>query len=344
MSIHVKDVLNKEVTDPIKLQPQMSLIAPIQSITITATTTTTTSTTVNAAMCESPQSSMDDIVSNDDGVATSALESTATDQNADAQIPLSKKAIHQRDADENLFLRFLELDPPDATPPPPPTPAIDPRRKSTHKSSSKDTPSIAATSSSTQGRTPFTITKKLVRTVDKGFGFSIVWTHPPRIEKIEPGLSADRCGIYPGDYVIFVDKHNVVTMPEMDILNLIRSQGSTLVLEIFRRSGGTSTVGKRRPTSNGITSSVPAEVTVSANHIDEIQPIPKRNSISVGGTSMETVAETLVGQTAAVTATALQPRPSTACSNVSFSLEATKLRLHLPQVTFSKEVGQGVIV
>lgn len=305
MSFPVKDAVNKNITGSFKLQPQTCLTVPTQPI----------------AMCENSQSSVEDVISNDEAIGAGSTADTG------AQIPLSKKAIHQRDADENLFLRFLELDPPDA---PPPTPAID-RRKSV-KSSTTGAPAAATTvapvapsvasSSTSLGRTPFTITKKLVRTSDKGFGFSIVWTHPPRIEKIEPGLSADRCGIYPGDYVIFVDKHNVVTMPEMDILNLIRSQGNTLVLEIFRRS---SASGAAKPTANGIKSRVPS-LAMSSNHIDEVpQPVLKRTP-SVG------------------TVVPPPPRPSTACSNVSFSMEATKRRLHLPQVTFSKEVGHGVIV
>lgn len=127
-------------------------------------------------------------------------------------IAFSKKAQHQCDADENLFLRFLELEPP-------PT----------------DTQSRQSSLGKGNGRTPFTITKKLVKSPENGFGFSIVWTHPPRIEKVEPNLSAEKCGILPGDFVIFIDKYNIVTMPELDILNLIRTQGNTLLLEIFRR-------------------------------------------------------------------------------------------------------------
>lgn len=109
----------------------------------------------------------------------------------------------QKDADENLFLRYLELDPtegPEAIPA-----AL--QRKATGNQS---------------GRTPFTTTKKLTRPPKTGFGFSVVWTHPPRIERVEKGLPADKAGILPGDYIIFVDKHNVVMMPEIDILNLIR--------------------------------------------------------------------------------------------------------------------------
>lgn len=252
-------------------------------------------------------------------------------------VTLSKKAIHQQDADENLFLRFLELDPPAEAQPSPAQPSTgELRRKSTLKS--KDYPSskeqkekehpVAASSHNQNGRTPFTITKKLIRTAEKGFGFSIVWTHPPRIEKVEAGLSADRCGILPGDYVIFVDKHNVVTMPEMDILNLIKAQGNTLILEIFRRSIS------NKPTTNGVRAraqsiafSAPInlinanQATVAMNNNDDVVSLefatPKQSTSSLG------------------------PRPMTACSNISLTLDSTtKQRLHLrPQVTFSKEVS-----
>lgn len=114
----------------------------------------------------------------------------STDSNSTSNdIAFSKKAQHQCDADENLFLRFLELDPP------------------LSEAQQKET---VATS---KGRTPFTITKKLLKSPESSFGFSIVWTHPPRIEKIEPDSSAEKVGMLPGDYVIFIDKYNVVTMP-----------------------------------------------------------------------------------------------------------------------------------
>lgn len=124
-----------------------------------------------------------------------------------AAYELSQKALQQRDADENLFLRFLEFD---------------------------QVPSDFV--SHAGGRTPFTLSKQLQRHSTQGYGFSIVWTHPPRIEKVEPGHAADQAGIVPGDFVIFVGEQNVVTMPEGDVLNLIRSQGEQLHLEVFRRS------------------------------------------------------------------------------------------------------------
>lgn len=142
-------------------------------------------------MCES-QSSVEDLVTFDE--LENELRKTSSKSTLSQQ---------QKDADENLFLRYLELDPmegPDAIPA-----AL--QRKATGNQN---------------GRTPFTTTKKLTRPPKTGFGFSVVWTHPPRIERVEKGLPADKAGILPGDYIIFVDKHNVVMMPEIDILNLIR--------------------------------------------------------------------------------------------------------------------------
>lgn len=43
-----------------------------------------------------------------------------------------------------------------------------------------------------------------------------------RIERVEAGLPADQAGLRPGDYVIFVEKTNVVTLPEEEILKLIK--------------------------------------------------------------------------------------------------------------------------
>lgn len=149
-----------------------------------------------------------------------------------AAVQLSQKALQQRDADENLFLRFLEFD---------------------------QVPSDF-TSHSGGGRTPFTMSKVLQRNATVGYGFSIVWTHPPRIERVETGHPADLADISPGDFVIFVGDQNVVTMPEGDVLNLIRAQGDRLHLEVFRRSAqdienfgmatDTEPKAKRRKTHN----------------------------------------------------------------------------------------------
>ncbi|KAF7267264.1 hypothetical protein GWI33_019497 [Rhynchophorus ferrugineus] len=203
----------------------------------------------------------------------------------------TNKAIlseQQKYADENLFLRYLELDPtegPDAIP------AAMQRKATGNKF----------------GRTPFTQTKRLVRPAKSGFGFSVVWTHPPRIERVEKGLPADRAGILPGDYIIFVDKHNVVMMPEIDILNLIRSYGSQLVLEIFRRN----------PSRNG---SVPS--------------ILQKSTTLVTPCSIRTDSNINLPNTTAVVS---QRRPSTVCSTNTASMDYRRRKLNLPQVTFSSE-------
>lgn len=232
-------------------------------------------------MYGNPNSSVDEIVKAND-CATGDKRSNGNNYNH-SDIAFSKKAQHQCDADENLFLRFLELDPPVT-----------------------DTASRQSSLGKGNGRTPFTITKKLVKSPENGFGFSIVWTHPPRIEKVESNLSAEKSGILPGDYVIFIDKYNIVTMPELDILNLIRTQGNTLILEIFRR-----------PTRQGsIKMATPRLVTTAATN----------RQISTDEES------------------SFKPSQfwsSSAMSNTS--LETTKKRLRLPQVeAISKEVRRDL--
>lgn len=246
-------------------------------------------------MCENSLSSIDEIVTVDNNNATGVTDEKFLNNNyitsngiggsTSSDIAFSKKALHQCDADENLFLRFLELDPP---------PSDTQSNNSKKQSSNKPSP----------GRTPFTITKRLQKVADKGFGFSIVWTHPPRIEKVEQGLSAEKSGILPGDYVIFIDKYNIVTMPELDILNLIRTQGNTLILEIFRR-----------PTRQG-----------QGKPNQQQQPRFLANT-SIQQQSFEE--DTLMKP---------QPRPWSSSAYSNASLELTKRRLQLPQVVASKEV------
>nr|CAD7611946.1 unnamed protein product [Timema genevievae] len=161
------------------------------------------------------------------------------------------------------------------------------------------------------GRTPFTTTRRLVRNpnVGGGFGFSIAWTQPPRVERVETGLPADQAGLLPGDYVIFVEKDNVVTLPEEEILQLIRSAGKTLAL-VGRSCGNEVTLEVyRRTTPNGL----------------------------VGGSTLTTTG----GGSGVVTA---PPQPSTTtCSVTTASLDLSKRRLHLPQVTFSSECHSVVV-
>lgn len=223
----------------------------------------------------------------------------------------SKKKLNeqQKVADENLFLRYLELDPTEG---PEAIPAALQRKASGNKA----------------GRTPFTTTKRLTRGAEAGFGFSVVWTHPPRVERVEGGQPADKAGILPGDYIIFVDKHNVVMKPEIEVLNLIRSFGDQLTLEVYRRTGIT---GPPPPTNGVAPSSRSASVTIIT---PDIAAIPS---------ALSSIAPIPACSNSNSLTTTQRPRSSTACS-INTTSDFNRRRLHLPQVTFSSEVGSGVIV
>ncbi|CAB3259248.1 unnamed protein product [Arctia plantaginis] len=212
----------------------------------------------------------------DKGVTTNGPASTAVSQ---AQ---AVAAALQREADEHLFLRYLELDPPE-----------DPN---------------APRRAQRNGRTPFTTTRKLVRGTSGGFGFTVVWTRPPRVERVAAGGSAERAGLRAGDYLVFVGNKNVVTGNEEEVRNLVKSAGQTLILETFRRVP---------PNGVGIRPKL-AQVTIPTA---ESTPPPPRSP-----------------RIAALASPATAARPPTACSSTSQSLDRRKL--HLPQVTFSKEVEQ----
>ncbi|XP_035907050.1 uncharacterized protein LOC118509900 isoform X2 [Anopheles stephensi] len=337
MSFPIKHVNIQGINGTYRLQPQSCLTNP--------------TTPIQETMCENSQSSMEELMNAEDSgsaKATSTVTSTTaslaagtnvgTTGHAPAEpISLSKKAIHQRDADENLFLRFLELDPsPDASVATSGPGTVGQTTPATPRRSSVSAPK-PITGPTSAGRTPFTITKRLARTGDRGFGFSIVWTHPPRVEKVESGLSADRAGILPGDYVVFVDKHNVVTMPEQDVLNLIRTQGNTLLLEIFRRPQSTQGSLQIQSRTNGLRNMVsglaPAlNLAGIGNSTGNINNAASLNVSAGGALAQPEEAEQFARTSPSPYGVA---RSSTACSNIS--IETAKRKLHLPQVTFSKE-------
>lgn len=43
-----------------------------------------------------------------------------------------------------------------------------------------------------------------------------------RVERVECGLPADQADLKPGDYVVFINKTNVVMMAEDDVMGLIK--------------------------------------------------------------------------------------------------------------------------
>jgi len=91
------------------------------------------------------------------------------------------------------------------------------------------------------GKTPYTTTMRM-RKGERGYGFSVTWTHPPRIERVEPGLVADLAGMRVGDYIVFVGNENVVKMKEEEVLQLIQAAGDNLTLEIYRKTNKISSL------------------------------------------------------------------------------------------------------
>ncbi|XP_053600694.1 uncharacterized protein PsGEF isoform X4 [Plodia interpunctella] len=209
---------------------------------------------------------------NDKGVANGTASANAAQ---------SVAAALQREADEHLFLRYLELDPPE-----------DP---------------AAPKKTQRNGRTPFTTTRKLVRGTGGGFGFTVVWTRPPRVERVAAGGSAERAGLRAGDYIVFVGNKNVVTASEEEVRGLVKSSGQMLNIETFRRVP---------PNGSGVRPRLAQSISIPP---PESTPPPAPRS----------------PRPAALASPATAARPPTACSSTSQSLDRRKL--HLPQVTFSKE-------
>lgn len=100
------------------------------------------------------------------------------------------------------------------------------------------------------------------------------------------------------------------------VLFVCRSYGSQLTLEIFRRNSS----------RNG---SVPSVKRLST---------PLAVSATLGGSSVLPVTSVTSSSNL------VQRRPSTVCSTNTASVDYNRRKLHLPQVTFSSEVGNGVIV
>lgn len=99
------------------------------------------------------------------------------------------------------------------------------------------------------------------------------WGRPPRVERVDPGSPAERSGLRPGDYVVFVDLVNVVTQPRDYVLELIQAASNQLVLEVYRRSGlhhtstttttGTTATVRRRSSSVNVTLQPPPTTTTT---------------------------------------------------------------------------------
>lgn len=83
-----------------------------------------------------------------------------------------------------------------------------------------------------EGRTPLTFTKIIARQENGSFGFEISWSKPPKINSICSEQA--KSGIRRGDFIIFINDKNVVSMPKEEVIELIKMQKNSLRMEIFR--------------------------------------------------------------------------------------------------------------
>lgn len=71
------------------------------------------------------------------------------------------------------------------------------------------------------------------------------------MERVDPGSPAERSGLRPGDYVVFVDMTNVVTRPREEILGSIQAATNQLILEVYRKGGQAHSL-MHRPSSMNV--------------------------------------------------------------------------------------------
>jgi hypothetical protein len=91
---------------------------------------------------------------------------------------------------------------------------------------------LNAAGSNSLSRTPLTISRVIQRQPNASYGFEISWSKPPRINSI--CSEQLKSGVRKGDFLIFIEEINVVSMPRDEVVELIRNQDECLRLEIFR--------------------------------------------------------------------------------------------------------------
>lgn len=196
----------------------------------------------------------------------------------DEKSPMNESEIKTDDGKtDNQLLRYLELD-------------------------SLSTPTKCL------GRTTFTLTKRMTRLPGGNFGFTITWMQPPKIEIVEPNSPAEFCELKPGDHIVFVGNTNVVSMNELDILDLIVKQGDKLTFEVFRPTSATNSLC---PIEELALLSTPISVkNISKSIISEESNEKLNGPFDLGQSICET----------------------------------PKKRVNLPKIAFNENIGSGVFV
>lgn len=133
------------------------------------------------------------------------------------------------------------------------------------------------------------------------------------IEKIEKGSCAEQSKLETGDFIIFVEKVNVVELEKTEILDLI-SASDTIIMEIFRRSANRS-----KNTTVNITPYLP----INDKFTNEIE---------------------IAKQPSTESAPKETPNKTSIISSTNSNETMTAKKKPKPLVTFSKEVSNNIFI
>lgn len=180
--------------------------------------------------------------------------------------------------DDFYWLRFLELDVP---------------------SESRNRASQSQKKMDKMGQSMFTVTKRLRKedewvrwevqlfpgfslssSFSSHFGFeqNIIWTKPCIINRVVKDSPADRSHLEPGDFIIFVDKVNVVDLKQSEIQDLINDK-EALTVEVFRRADmkmqiqnlEKSPIKSLSTTTNRTLSSIHVETSIESSSSNDVK-------------------------------------------------------------------------
>lgn len=147
---------------------------------------------------------------------------------------------------------------------------------------------------------------------------------------MEAGKAAERAGLLPGDYLVFVDRHNVVTMPEAQVLNLIKQVSSYLCEMPYKIRFFLTSLANYRTSGNQLQLETFRRLPHQVGHPLNMA----RGSIA----SHVTISEAPCSPRAA---------PSGRAPSARSLAEPTPARRRpqaLPHLAFTREVGEGLIV
>ncbi|XP_021948773.2 uncharacterized protein LOC110846360 isoform X4 [Folsomia candida] len=125
---------------------------------------------------------------------------------------------------------------------------------------------------------------RMIKPDGGGYGFSVVWVSPPRIERLEKGKTADLAGLRIGDLIISVNGEDVTSVPNTSIYTKMKTTGEVLQLEVWRttppiqsRSANHHCQNRHVPLQEPIPPPPPKSSSVAVANTSTARPIPNIN-------------------------------------------------------------------